>query len=73
MFIGYLTPVQACTSLHDSIITVLQKIYCRALVDFLCVALMCGAINQRLILSTQDPTAPLSDANLLLRRHKLLI
>ena len=73
IFVGDLTPVQACTSLRSAIISTGQEVECRAPIDWLCMALVCEAAIQRLILSAQDPTSPLVNANLLLHWHKLLI
>ena len=66
MFVGDLTPVQACNSLRAAIISTGQEIECRAPIYWLRIALVCESAIQRLILSAQYPTSPLINANLLL-------
>ena len=73
MMTGDLTPMQDCTILRAAIIFAGKQVDCHALVNWLRVALVPRAVDQRLTLLPQDPTSPLYDANLLLHRYRLLI
>ena len=73
MLAGYLTPLQAWTSLRAVIVSTGQEVGCRDIVEWLRVKILRGAVDQRSILSIQDPTAPLANANLLLHWQTSLI
>ena len=68
-----LTPMHAWNSLRETIVSAGQEVDCCTLVDWLRVAIARGDVDQRSILSEQDPTTPLADSNLLLHHHKILI
>ena len=73
MLLGYLNTIQAWTGLHYAIISAGQEVDSRALIDWICVALVREATDQRYILLEKYRTPPLANANLILHLQKLLI